>query len=967
MTKGDDTLVVDMVVTMPTSILQEKDYLNYRYFHKRAYYIACIAAGIQAKGENHFHLSFENLNGNDLQPVLIVKPGKGMFIRLKPCLYTNLNLADETGFSKARCEVRIMVACPEKFFTTSKLQPSKNSIRPKTGEEGKTVVASPTPFYNATLRSDCTSSKYLKLLHQSSQNVEGFVDACILGRIWLRQRGFASSISHGGFGHFEWAALIALLLQGGGPKGRGVLSSSYSSYQLFKGAVQFLATSNLSKKPLLHQADGVVIPKTQYPTFYDGPRDLNILFKMSPWSYGMLQEEAKVSLSMLNDMAFDQFEATFITRKDHPLFQFDTIIELDGADSVRKLSSNDHREKAYMLSSKIYDVLKEGLIDRIRLLQIKAQTQSSWSLNNSPKKSLKIQAGFIFDPEHVNRAVDHGPAAEDAKSAAKFRQFWGEKAELRRFKDGSILESLVWQSTPTSTVFQEVVRYVLRRHLGVTKSSDLSFIGTGRFAELLASPKQDTGVFTALKESFQELEKNLRDMENLPLQLRHFSAISPQLRYSSINPPVFDPRNHLQHPADVLIQFEGSGRWPDDLESIQRTKIAFLLKIGELLEESSVSDISTRVGLENERQSLRNTAYLDIMVSSGATFRLRIHHDREEVLLERQVKDKLLDAHDREAAAYALSEYKRTYIQLPLHTQAIAIHCTRFPLLSPTIRLAKKWFSSHMLSDHFKEEFVELIVARTFLQPYPWQAPSSCMTGFLRTLQFISKWDWRTTPLIVDFAGSMTSKDISAINTRLEAWRKIDPAMNRTVLFAASNHDMTGTGFTNNFPSKVAAARMTALARSALKLIKSEQLSLDPKALFVPSTKEYDFVIHLSPKLARDGKSRKEAKAPKFKNLELQTQEDTLLIGYEPVAAYVDELKTTYGTTLVLFHDPEANSIIGGLWSPQTASKGFKVNTPYATKPVVGVEGQTEIDKTAILSEIARLGGDMVGRVEHRR
>src|SRR5690348_628245 len=93
MTKGENVLTVDMVVTMPASLLQEKDYLNYRYFYKRAYYLACIAAGLQGDEEESFDLSFENLHGNDLQPILVVKSGKGS----KP-----------TDFSKSRCEIRII-------------------------------------------------------------------------------------------------------------------------------------------------------------------------------------------------------------------------------------------------------------------------------------------------------------------------------------------------------------------------------------------------------------------------------------------------------------------------------------------------------------------------------------------------------------------------------------------------------------------------------------------------------------------------------------------------------------------------------------------------------------------------------------------------------------------------------------------------------------------------------------------
>jgi len=241
------------------------------------------------------------------------------------------------------------------------------------------------------------------------------------------------------------------------------------------------------------------------------------------------------------------------------------------------------------------------------------------------------------------------------------------------------------------------------------------------------------------------------------------------------------------------------------------------------------------------------------------------------------------------------------------------------------------------------------------------------MTGFLRTLLFISRWDWRTEPLIVDFTGTMTSKDVESINTRLEAWRKIDPAMNRTVLLAASNHDMTGTAFTDNGPSKLVALRMTALARSACKLVKEKGLDLDQRSLFATSTVDYDFVIHLSRNFTSEQR-RKDASQPKYKNLEVQTEADLELVGYQPVQLYLDELKKIYTNSVVFFHDSMAGSVIAGLWSPQTlASRSFKVNLAYATKPVA-VKGEEdeeviEVDKSAILAEIARLGGDMVSEI----
>lgn len=77
MVKSDDVLSVDMVVVMPVSIFQEKDYLNYRYFYKRAYYLACIAAGLHDSTKNDLMLSFEYLNGNTLHPILVAKAFSG--------------------------------------------------------------------------------------------------------------------------------------------------------------------------------------------------------------------------------------------------------------------------------------------------------------------------------------------------------------------------------------------------------------------------------------------------------------------------------------------------------------------------------------------------------------------------------------------------------------------------------------------------------------------------------------------------------------------------------------------------------------------------------------------------------------------------------------------------------------------------------------------------------------------------
>lgn len=75
-----DNLSIDMIVVMPSSIFQEKDYLNYRYFYKRAFYLACITGGLRSLVKSEFDLSLKYLHGNDLQPILVVKPKSGMTV-----------------------------------------------------------------------------------------------------------------------------------------------------------------------------------------------------------------------------------------------------------------------------------------------------------------------------------------------------------------------------------------------------------------------------------------------------------------------------------------------------------------------------------------------------------------------------------------------------------------------------------------------------------------------------------------------------------------------------------------------------------------------------------------------------------------------------------------------------------------------------------------------------------------------
>ncbi|RDW87198.1 rRNA-processing protein UTP22 [Aspergillus mulundensis] len=928
--------IVDLSVTMPSSIFQEKDYTNYRYFHKRAYYVACIAAGIRGQKNAGLDMMFDCQDGDALRPIILLHPSTA-----------------KSGQGRPKFQIRIITAVEDTLFPISRTLPMRNNIRH--GSEGESKNE-PTPFYNSCLRSEATVSLYHKALFSAAQSCESFKDACLLGRIWLKQRGFGSSSRKGGFGGFEWSVLLSFLLESGGPNGKPVLLKSYSSYQLFKATVQFLNGRDLTE-PLLLSASDVSFP-SKGPVIYDGKTGLNVLYKMTPWSYNFLRREAGTTLRMLNESRDDNFEKVFILKIDEPLLKFDRLLTLP-------IAEND-AVAAFRKEHEIYEVLVKALGDRVDLVYISTPPANSWSVESKGHRKAtarRLSVGLLLNPENATRVVDHGPSAEEREAASSFRAFWGEKAELRRFKDGSVRESLVWSEDSSSSIVHQILLHILKRHFHCCEN-DIGYVGDG-FDEQLQNNgdgvvSYSDSAFQLISDAFNTLEKTVQTMEGVPLTVRHLAPASSLLRYTSLRVD----RNDGTGPVDVVLQFESSARWPDDLVAIQMTKVAFLVKIGDALTESSDFS-SAQVGLENQQSKILNNAFLDITHVSGTVFRLRIHHDREQILLERGVKEQGGSPQVKQEIAYALSAYKRLFIHCPRLSQAIRTLCTRLPLLSPTIRLLKYWFSSHLFDAHVNEELIELMAVRAFTRPHPWETPSSAMTGFLRTLHSISQWNWQQEPLVVDLGGELDQGTIETIQTRFAAWRSIDPAMNSVSMFVGSDLDPDGVTWTQyGMPPKVVAARICTLAKAVMKVVREQGPELDATQLFLPALEPYDFVIHLRPKLLLE----RSASVAKFKNLSTP-RDPARPKKHTVINDFFRDLQACFSPNILFFWGREQSDIIAGLWNPQTLKpKNWSLGLAYSTLPE-GSSGSASdisvsINRTAILNEISRLGADMISRVD---
>ena len=541
--KTSGQLTIDLVVTMPSKIFQENDYLNYRYFYKRAYYLSRIAVGLRVSKSAQLHVEYALQNDNHLQPIIIIRP--------HPC--------GQLGeFAPSKCQIKILLAVDGNLFPAAKTIPDRACLR--SPSDSQNAKNKPTPFYNATIRSESCSLRYLGLLHRASCHSQGFKHACVLGSIWLRQRGFGAGLTCGGFGPFEWACIVALLMQGGGPHDRPILSKKYDRFQIFKATLEYLSVKNLSETSVSIGRGTFEVVGNEVPMLLDGAAGINILFKMTPWSYALLRHEVTCTLKLLNDPYTPHVDACFNTKINEPLQRFDFVATFSAGQSSIKATSSptlDAHDSFTQMCFLAHQILKRALGDRAALIHLRSRTPSSWpidTLASSPATMEGLLIELLLNPQHINRAVDRGPSADEKELAASFRGFWGNKAELRRFNDGSIRESLTWSSTSKQSILEQILIYALGNHLGCEAADSLLMLADSFNREPFGVSNDIPVLRQPIMTAYEVLEKQLRALENTPLQIRSICPANTKLlsRSPSLTgedePPlqsIVSPHSHL--------------------------------------------------------------------------------------------------------------------------------------------------------------------------------------------------------------------------------------------------------------------------------------------------------------------------------------------------------------------------------------------------------------------------------------
>ncbi|WBW72245.1 small-subunit processome, UTP-C complex subunit Utp22 [Schizosaccharomyces osmophilus] len=925
--------VYDLLVEMPQTLFTPKDFLNNRYFHKRQYYLACLAKEIVQKVGSDVELKYIALHGDARRPILQIKP------------------VNEDSSARRRFSIHI-IPCLASFFPTSKLLAHKNCLRNLLAEE----ESFPTPFYNASVLEDQSMLYYRDLVKKYSVNPQ-FVEACGLGSVWLNMRGFCSSMHQYGFGLQEWCIMLALLMSASGLPTGSVLSAYLNATQLFKGVLQILSSDSLSNS--LHKVNYDTSPLTivdhSSPTFIDCSTALNLLYKMNQTYLDYLKASSLHSLKLLNENEIANFPKVFLTRVNVPILEYDlsgTIpVQLKANfDNYTELTDLDSKFSYYM--SQLWHILQQGLNDRVnRLVLFQSEVISSGvkdSLeNNYPSK---VSFGILLNPEVSLRLVDIGPSLEDAESTTKFREFWGEKAELRKFKDGRIAESVYWESsTPSerSQIPMQILKYVLNRHISNQCGDMVKFHNEEfqLFSHAKLSPNVDTyNDYVPVTEAYNEAVKTLHNLSDIPLSISEVLPADEALRYSCSRVPGYD--TFATTPINIVFQFESSSRWPDELEGIQRAKIAFLLKLAELMEESENVE-KAAVGLENTDYPALNCCFLQVLYANGFTFRYRIRNDREAALWKTLLKNPVTKQKGQEG----LYIYDHMFKFIPQHTLAIQAICQEHRSYSMAVRLAKHWFYSHLLTNHVSDEVIELLIGSVYVNSNAWQVTASGETALCRMLHFLANWDWRFEPLVIDFRQRLPINIQSQATEKLESLRKQDVSMNRNPFYIVVDYDLESKHVGWKTPTKMIANRITVLARAAVSELMKPVT--DFKSLFSSSMDAYHFVIELH--AAHIPTYRENAKL-KYKNLKALSTERP---GFSPVSAFIEEIENAFNDSIYLFYNKDDPKTIGGIFNPAIMNpRHFKININYPFKVVE--EDLVVVDTAAVCQQIQQVGGDLI-------
>ena len=265
-------------------------------------------------------------------------------------------------------------------------------------------------------------------------------------------------------------------------------------------------------------------------------------------------------------------------------------------------------------------------------------------------------------------------------------------------------------------------------------------------------------------------------------------------------------------PLRFLIQFESTGKWPDDPGAIGALMTAFCLHLGKGL-EAAHKDIACEVRAQ--------TLYAQL---DGFTFTGAIQHDPMLNLLRASGTPSGLRAAER--LAWRTGEGAR-------HTAALAALARAHPMYPPSARLAKRWVACQLYSHAIGDPLVELLAAQPFASPGE-RPPASAVGGFARFLRLLATFDFASEPLLLGLGGPITKEQRDAAHAAFAAARAAAGALDaggETVRVGTSDQPAGAAACRLSPPSWQTFKRLGALAAAALTQMDRAVLVAKPAAI----------------------------------------------------------------------------------------------------------------------------------------
>jgi len=211
--------------------------MNYRFFHKRAFYLAVIAKHVtDPQSRLNVDACYESKRGDPRMTTLILRPNHD---------------SSPTDFSKLNAVIRIIPTLSASSpIRQTRCSPSRNNFRVHLHDTADSDYENrPTPLYNSVLMLASSPLRDVLSVNTLKTDIPAYHDALSLLRVWANQRGYGEGRRTCIWG-FEgagplWNTLLELLIRGGEPRGENNPKSfpsraGLSSYQLLKAVLDLL-------------------------------------------------------------------------------------------------------------------------------------------------------------------------------------------------------------------------------------------------------------------------------------------------------------------------------------------------------------------------------------------------------------------------------------------------------------------------------------------------------------------------------------------------------------------------------------------------------------------------------------------------------------------------------------------------------------------------------------------------------